>query len=207
MARETARSAAIYLLAIGLLSYYGTEVCPFLDSLRPQQLVTVHAGACLVAFALRTWLLHRARQREAAEATPDTGRPWQYLRIDLECWLLIGSLVTAWDFAVYDFPVGSGLKVVLACLTLGIFTSTSLALDVELELIQALSRAGRALPPKQGRFLSITTRFLLFIGACVVLLAAILLLLIYKDLTYVIGQFRTDTPFQFSWVVKEVLFV
>lgn len=207
MTAEVIRSAITYLVAIGLLSYYGTEVCPFLDSLSATQLVAVHAVACAVAFALRTGLIWHIHQREAGEEAPDTGRPWLYLRTDLGCWVLIGALVTIWDFAIYDFPLGSGLKVVLGCLTLGIFTSTSLALDVEHRLIQCLARDESGTVPRQGRFLSITTRFLVFIGASVVVLAGILLLLMYKDLEYVVRKFETDTPFEFAWVVKEVLFV
>ena len=207
MPAQIARSAVTYLLAIGLLSYYGTEVCPFLDSLSATQLVVVHGVACAVVFALRTWLVWRLHRREEAEAVPDTSRPWQYLCIDLGCWALIGALVTAWDFAAYDFPVGSGLKVVLGCVTLGIFTSASLALDVEQRLIECLAGLGPEATPRQGRFLSITTRFLVFIGASVVVLAGILLLLVYKDLEYVVQQYETDSHFEFAWVVKEVLFV
>jgi len=42
MTTETARNALAYLVAIGLLSYYGTEVCPFLDSLTAGQQLAVH---------------------------------------------------------------------------------------------------------------------------------------------------------------------
>ncbi|MFC1526968.1 adenylate/guanylate cyclase domain-containing protein [Candidatus Latescibacterota bacterium] len=207
MTAELVRSAITYLVAIGLLSYYGAEVCPFLDSLTVAQLVGVHAVACAMAFALRTWLIRRVHRKEAGAAVPDTGRPWQYLRIDLGCWVLIGALVTAWDTVAYSFPVGSGLKVVLGCLTLGIYTSTSLALDVEQRLIQCLAREGSVVAPLQGRFLSITTRFMAFIGVSVVVLAGVLLLLVYKDLDYVVHQYETDTPFEIAWVVREVLFV
>ena len=65
MTAEVIRSAITYLVAIGLLSYYGTEVCPFLDSLSATQLVAVHAVACAVAFALRTGLIWHIHQRDA----------------------------------------------------------------------------------------------------------------------------------------------
>ena len=211
MIRETAKTAGVYLLSIGLLSYYGIEVCPFLESMTAQQLIGVHAVAFLIGFACRMLLVYRLHCQEAApdewEYEIDLERPWKYLQVDLGCWLLIGLLVTAWNSAVYDFPVGSGLKVVLGCLTLGVFTSTCLALDIERELIRCLSAADKPAHFKAGRFLSITTKFLLFIGLCIGVICMILLLLIYKDFQFVIEQLTSDQPFHFSWIVREVLFV
>lgn len=124
----------------------------------------------------------------------DAERPWRYLQVDLACWVLIGLLVTAWDAVVYDLPVGSGLKVVLGCFTLGIFGATSLALDVEREMIDSLARSDHPAPPPGGRFLSITTKFMVFVGLCLGVIC-------------VIQRLSAGEPFEFAWVAREVLFV
>ncbi|MSR84647.1 MAG: adenylate/guanylate cyclase domain-containing protein [Candidatus Latescibacteria bacterium] len=208
LAREALKSSLFYLFCTGLLSVYGTEVCPFIESLAPGQLVSILAVALSLGFALRWWCIGWLRLQEAARPNEvDLGRPWHYLRVDFCTWIAIGILVTAWNTLNYEFPLGSGLKVVLACATLGMFTSASLALDVERDLIRRLSADARMNVLKRGRFLSISTKFLGFIALCVGLIAVVLLLLIYKDFKFVIDRYASGVPFKFIWIVQEVLFV
>lgn len=208
LVREALRSSLFYLLCTGLLSVYGTEVCPFIESLAPGQLVSILAGALFLGFALRWLLIARLRlQEERNPGEVDLGRPWHYLQVDFCTWLAVGLLVTAWNTLNYDFPAGSGLKVVLACATLGMFTSASLALDVEWRLIRCLAAAADMNVVRRGRFLSISTKFLVFIGLCVGLIAGVLLLLIYKDFQFVVDRFSSGEHFEFVWIVQEILFV
>ena len=210
MARETARTAITYLLSIFLLGFYGIEVCPFLESLTVRQLMLILAVAFLIGFAGRTLLIHRLRRQEVStmgEDEVDLDRPWKYLLTDLGTWVCIGLLVTAWNSLAYDFPVPSGLKVVLGCFTLGVFTATCLALEVEHQLIDCVAHASHPVRFKPGRFLSITTKFQAFLGLCIVVICLILLLLVYKDFQFVIQHLSSAEPFQFAWVVREILFV
>jgi adenylate cyclase len=187
---------------------YGTEVCPFIETLAPGQLVSILAVALTLGFALRWWCIARLRLQEAARpGEVDLGRPWRYLQVDLCTWVAIGLLVTLWNTLNYDFPLASGLKVVLACATLGMFTSVSLALDVEWELIRCLSMEEGMAVIRRGRFLSISTKFLGFIALCVGLIAVVLLLLIYKDFQFVVDRYASGTPFKFMWIVQEIIFV
>ena len=48
--------------------------------------------------------------------------------------------------------------------------------------------------------------FMVFVVASLVVISAVVLLLIYKDFTYVISEFTRGKTFKFSWVVREVLF-
>ena len=210
MTRQALNAAALYLLSTGLLMVYGIEVCPFLELLGSRGLATVIGAALLVGFSLRyilVWRLHRGGA--ARPETADVNRPWEILLIDLGIWIAMGLGVTAWNTLYHGFPVPSGLKIVLGCLTLGIFTSTSLALDVERTLILDMSRedgTGRAVAAS-GRFLSITTKFLVFISLCLGVIFGVLLLLIFKDFQFVIEHYTADVPFEFGWIVKEILFV
>jgi adenylate cyclase len=208
LVRELAQSALLYLLSTGLLSVYGIQVCPFLESLSPAHLATILAVALFLGFALRWALIGRLRRQEAAHPeVVDLQRPWRYLVADLCSWVAIGAMLTVWNTLNYHFPAGSGLKVVLACTTLGIFTSTSLALDVERGLIHSFAAGARLQERRQGRFLSISTKFLAFVALCVGLIALVLLLLIYKDFKYVIDNLASGTYFRFSWIAQEVAFV
>ncbi len=208
MGGELLQSAVLYLCCTGLLSVYGIQVCPFLESLSPAHLASILAVALFLGFVLRWALIGRLRRQEASHPElVDLQRPWRYLVADLCSWVAIGAMLTVWNTLNYHFPAESGLKVVLACATLGMFTSTSLALDMERELIHSFAAGARQQERTPGRFLSISTKFLAFVALCVGLIAVVLLLLIYKDFKYVIDNLASGTHFRFSWIAQEVAFV
>ena len=115
-------------------------------------------------------------------------------------------MVGTWNSLFYGFPVESGLKVVLGCITLGIFSSAYLALDAERDLIVSLSTLGNLEELRTHKFFSITTKFMVFVSSSLVVICGVLLW-IYKDFTFVISEFSKGESFEFAWVVREVLFV
>jgi hypothetical protein len=127
--------------------------------------------------------------------------------IELATWIAGGIGITIWNAWVYEFPVESGLKVILGTTTLGIFSATFLALDIERDTIIRLSEAKTPQAVDSSRFLSITTKIMAFVGASILLLATVIVLLIYKDFTFVIESFEHMREFEFVWVVREVIFV
>ena len=116
-------------------------------------------------------------------------------------------MVGTWNSLFYGFPVESGLKVVLGCITLGIFSSAYLALDAERDLIVSLSTLGNLEELRTHKFFSITTKFMVFVSSSLVVICGVVLLWIYKDFTFVISEFSKGESFEFAWVVREVLFV
>ena len=87
------------------------------------------------------------------------------------------------------------------------FSATFLALDIERDTILTLSAMEDPRPVDTSRFLSITTKFMAFVGASIVLLAIVIILLIYKDFTFVIHSFEQMQAFDFMWIVREIVFV
>ncbi|MBT3601822.1 MAG: adenylate/guanylate cyclase domain-containing protein [Candidatus Latescibacteria bacterium] len=201
---STIRTLALYALSIVILTYYGIEVCPFLETLSPYELITVFTVAFAISGTFRMLILSRLQSSNEL----DLQKPWQYLQVDLTMWLLTGILVTGWNAYHYAFPIESGLKVILGCITLGIFSASYLALKVEHELIQSLSDKGNVLTlTDRGKFFSITTKFFIFTILSITVVTTVLLLLIYKDFIYVIDTLSMDKPFEFIWVAREILFV
>ena len=194
------RVVGLYVLSIVLLTYYGVEVCPFLDSLRASEFMGVLAGAFALNWLVRAAVLEWLDRRVAA----DPARPWFYLLADLGSWLFTGLLVTLWNALYYEFPLESGLKVVLGCLTLGIFAASYLALEVEHEIIEGLAGGAAA---DAGPGLSITTKFLAFVTVSLLVVSGVLLLLIYQDFTYAVEALSQGRPFDFYLVAREILFV
>ena len=202
------KSGLYALASIFLLTYYGIEVCPFLEQLTPAELGGALTVALACSFVLKILIFRYLDRKEAAtHREVNTQKPWRYLLIDLSAWALAGLLVTIWNTLRYDFPVPSGLKVVLGTITLGIFSATAFALDEERDLIVKIAETENLEGVRTGRFLSVSTKFLVFISTSLVVITGIILLLIYKDFDYVIHALSHDAPFQFSWIVKEILFV
>lgn len=198
------RVLAHYALSIVILTYYGIEVCPYIETLSLRELLLIMSAAFAIAGSCRAIILRHWK----LAGHGGLQKPGHYLVLDLGIWLLAGILVTAWNTYHYDFPLESGLKIVLGCLTLGIFSASYLALRIENELIRAMSEKDRfEFPLEQKQFFSITTRFLIFAVLSVTVVTGVLLLLIYKDFTYVIETLSNNQPFKFIWVVREILFV
>jgi adenylate cyclase len=197
------KNIGLYLVAVCLMTYYGIEVCPFLDQIDVYELIVEMSvglgGVQLIKLAVC--------RRMAPISDIDLDRPWRFLNIELATWVVGGLAVAAWNATIYEFPVESGLKVILGTATLGIFSATFLALDIERDTILRLSEMPEAREVDASRFLSITTKFMVFVGASIVLLAIVIVLLIYKDFTFVIESYEQMRDFKFAWVVREVIFV
>lgn len=196
------KNIALYLASVCLLTYYGIEVCPFLDQIDVYELI-VEMSVGLGLLQTVKWVVCSRLPVDPA----DLGRPWRFLKIELATWAVGGIAVASWNAYVYAFPLESGLKVILGTTTLGIFSATFLALDIERDTILSLSAAAEPRSIDTGRFLSITTKFLFFVVSSIVVLAIVIVLLIYKDFTFVIESYEQMREFEFAWVVKEVAFV
>jgi hypothetical protein len=202
------KAALFYLIAVAVLTVYGVEVCPFLDQQSPLQVAKVLIIGFAVSGVARLFIFKKLRQQpQESTNVVDSQRPATFLVVDLSLWVLAAAIVGTWNSLFYGFPVESGLKVVLGCITIGIFSSAYLALDAERDLIVSLSTLGNIEELRTHRFFSITTKFMVFVSSSLVVICGVVLLLIYKDFTFVISEFTKGESFEFAWVVREVLFV
>lgn len=126
--------------------------------------------------AALTWV----RTRSGGELSP-----WRLLMLDFSAWVFTGGVATAWNALRYRFPVESGLKIVVGCLTLGILVSTYLALEAEERLIIKNQERTAEREEDQAGYMSLSTKFLIFIGAALALFSVVMLLLVFKDIDYV----------------------
>ena len=71
---------AFYLLSAAILTYYGIEVCPFLEQLDAVELGGVLVAAFFVSGTLRGFVFRYLEKREAGSERPvDFQKPWRYL--------------------------------------------------------------------------------------------------------------------------------
>lgn len=170
-----------YLIGTILLSIYGGQVCPFLETLDVSTVFLMLLLVFLIGFLLRT-LIFEWLGWNGPSSRPEL---WRLLAAELGVWLFTGTAATVWNSFWFYFPLESGLKLLTGSLAIGLLVSTLLTLQAEHGFIDR-AKAGlveTALEP--SKFVSISTQFLIFIASSMVLFSAVVLLLVYKDFEYV----------------------
>jgi len=208
MPRENFKSIVSFLIATIIITIYGGQVCPFIEQLTLIQLSVILVCAFTVGFFLRKvifkYCFKRLKIASAVEIYPSL---WHYLLVDIAVWIVTGFSVAIWNMVAYQFPLLSGLKIVFACATIGFFSATYFALTYERIAITALSELPGSIEYTPKKFFSISKKFLIFLGISYLVIAAIILLLILKDLSYISDNIHLSPPIVFRSVAIEVLFV
>ena len=172
------RPVTHYLAALILMGIYGVQVCPFIDTLTPLQLAT--PLLIIVGFQLLLRTQIAPSLITAAEYKLRVKRSFQ---VELGLFVLSGLLLTAYNSILYDFPIESGLKMVLGFTTLGFFAATDLALQQERRLAIMLQEKGITLTPDSNYF-PLVGKFTLFSAVSTLFMIGIFFLLINKDLDW-----------------------
>lgn len=173
------RAIVHYLVALGLLTLYGGQVCPFIEELTFLRWSAILSMAFVPIVLLRFFALPRLVA--AAPLHDQPGR--QFL---LEFWLLVisGVFIALHNNMVLDFPhLESGLKVVVGFVVFGYFIGLDLALERERRTGEEIIR--RKLPPPETvRYASLTRKFTLFALSTLALVGIVLILIVVKDLLW-----------------------
>jgi len=186
-------TATSYLLATAVLSIYGAEVCPFLDELGIPAIAAIFLGTFAVTLTLRVPMY----RGEPATAS-------QTLARELVLWTCAALLLTGFDALVLDFPVASGLKVMVGTLTFALPAAAHQALLVERDFIEEVRASGERRTPPPGRTLSLSTRFFAFVATSQVLLASVLGLIIIRDFQHVVAQLAIGAPADLDLIAVEI---
>ncbi len=172
------RPVAHYLTTLLLIGVYGVQVCPFIDSLTPLQLATP-----LVIIVGLQFLFRALTAPGLISATAYKNQVKRTFQVELGLFILSGLLLTASNSIFYDFPIASGLKMILGFTTLGFFAATDLALHHERKLARLLQDKGITLTPDSSYF-PLVGKFALFSACSTLFMIGIFFLLINKDLDW-----------------------
>lgn len=196
------RPALHYLVTLILIGIYGVQVCPFIDDLTPVQLALPLLIIVSFQFLLRHIVIDRLVN--GASYKLQVTRSFQ---AEWGLFLFSGILLTAVNSLHYDFPVESGLKMILGFATLGFFVSTDLALVHERRLALLMENRQIAFTPDE-RYFPLVGKFALFAVLSSLFLIGTFFLLINKDLEWLsrVGQTMPVSEAQRS-VLGEFVFV
>lgn len=200
---RTIRTGLHYLAAVVLLTFYGGQVCPLIDTLSPARwggLVAVVFGLMILA---RAWLLPRYVKR-----VPLYDQPGRQFRFDLGLFALSGLALAAYNTLRLDFHLlESGPKVVLGFLVFGFFSGLDLALERERANGRRIIRENIA-TPDAARYTSLTRKFSAFSLATLFLAGTVLILAVVKDVYWLTDvNFAVDGARAQLLIVAEIGFI
>ncbi|MEM7707680.1 MAG: adenylate/guanylate cyclase domain-containing protein [Pseudomonadota bacterium] len=169
---------AYYLLAIITLSFYGTRVCPFVESLNPLVVLATFGVAFASVLALKLLLEEKLMR-------PDDpfGRSVLQFLIDLALFTVAGIAIALYNHFWFGFPLESGFKVLIGCFAFGIFAG----------LDNGLRRERRTPPPPasagvEQRIFPITRRLVVIFFGIAIFTGLVTALVLIKDIDFIIDN-------------------
>lgn len=180
MPKHQYRAVIHYLIIMVVMPLYGIQVCPFVENQDPLEVIASINGLLLLAFFLREPL--RKQFIETRELSQQS-----LLVFTVELATIVGAAVILmlYNMMVNDFPLSSGLKLLVGFSTIGFFVSTDLALKHERQVAARVENEKLSLQ-LTGRHFPVTTKLAWFTGGIVVLVIVNLLLLVIKDLDWLV---------------------
>ena len=121
--KPKALSLSYYVISTVILGVYGTKVCPYIDSLDNSLVFSLFGIAFSVAAVIKILL-----ESLLVDSAPPMRQPLYQFQFDFVLFIVVGIVITAFNFIFLQFPLGSGVKVIMGCLTLGAFASLDNAL-------------------------------------------------------------------------------
>jgi len=196
------RAIGHYLSSLVILALYGVQVCPFLESLTPVQLVTPLA----VALGLQ-WLVRRPARHRLVENAPYEMRVRRSFQVDLGLYVTAGLAVAVFNTLAFGFPPGSGLKVLIGFVGLGFFIALDLSLELERDLAGHFQQTGRNLQ-LTGDYFPVSRKLGLFASVLAILVSVVFFLVVNKDLQWLLDVSQT-VPLRDAQqsILKEFVFV
>jgi len=178
---NTNRRTGHYVFNYLLLYVYGGQVCPFLESLTVLQLALPILVILLIQyFVLMFWL-------EPMVLTKPYQLQSRYIfQTELGVFVLGGITVTIFNTLYFGFPLGSGVKLLLAMALMGFFVAVDISLNREWHLSKLFESKGININPDDHYF-SQPKKLALFTSICAVFLVGVIFLVINKDLDWLIS--------------------
>jgi len=169
-----------YLGMMILIPVYGIQVCPFLDGINPLEVFATIDGLLLLAYFSRAPLL-----AHIVETKPLAEQVRRVFFLELGILIVTGLILSCYNFIVHDFPLVSGLKVMVGLMALGLFASTDAALLRERFIAKKVERDGDAFTITID-FYPLSSKLAVYAGVYVLLIIGIFSLLVIKDLDWLV---------------------
>ena len=152
--------------------FYGTQVCPFIDSLRLGEVAASFGVAMFLAFVMRNYYV--------AGWAEDRNYIRRLVRLDFTVLICAAIAIGAYNMLVHQFPIGSGLKILFGISGLGLFIVIDTAISEATRIMKLRDSRGESID-SDSPFIPLVGRFVGMVTTGIVAMAGIMVLLIFKD--------------------------
>lgn len=158
-----------------ILSFYGTMVCPFLDSLTFFDLILEFSLVTSSLFFIKINFENRFLLKDLKRL------PLNQILMDLSFYITGAIILMMYNSYHYEFPLGSGLKILLGQLTLGLFAGLDNASFRERSLYLM---SQNIINVDTNKIFPISKKFSYLVILTFVFASIIIFMAIHKDLDY-----------------------
>jgi len=173
-----------------------------------ESLPSVELGAVIfVAFAV-VLVLRRPLEKRWVVPAREVSQANRQFQLEIFLTAMAGMLATGYNSFVHDFPIGSGVSLVMGCVVMGFFIGLDMALARERNIISSSLEMEIALPPPT-RLYSMTRRFSMVAVATAIFVAVVIVLVISRDIVWLstIGEDSAGLAQAQMSVSSEIAFI
>lgn len=194
------RILAHYFSAFVLLTIYGGQVCPFVDSLPFAKWLISTA----VVFSISV-IIHLFLDRDISQGEDISNKDIRTFKITMAIFIANGIILGSFNGITYDFPIQSALKLKIGWIMVGYFTALDLSLKRRRDVFNYLQTSGLSINIKSS-YASLTKKFAMFSTISIVLILSVSLLVIIKDLDWLMNSEISRREAAIS-ILKEFIFI
>lgn len=196
---QNSRSYGHYLLAIASLSFYGGQVCPYVEALG------LLDNALLIALLFGSMALARpVLYKKIVTACQPQGRMAAVIKLDIGLYFTAALILSAYFLSNYEVPLSTVIKLVFGFGFLGGFAALDAALmeerrSVGLSIDSPSSASDHTIP--LARSINLFT-LVVCLG-----LVTVMLLLVFKDMEWLLSESRELDDMQAAALIGFEFFV
>lgn len=191
-----------YLFSLAIMVIYGGQVCPFIDSL-----TILHWSKILIVFFSIIFLIRTILIRQIVLKRAITNQPRAQFILELMVFILAGIGIAVYNHFWLAFPpLASGAKVLVGMLTMGFFLSIDMAMERERIVLGMAQKEGDRFDLLR-KFYPLTKKIAWVAILVLVFIAAVILLVIGKDIYWITGVDSQNILFAQQRVSMEIAFV
>lgn len=196
------RSIWHYTVSALIIWVYGGQVCPLVDSLSLTDWLVELVLIFVLFFGLRMIVMPLAIRRAAYQR-----KVVRQFNMELSLFTAMGVCIALVNSGLYDFPyIESGLKIVFGTFALGFFMALDMALERERIISKELSQSRRDMMIGDTYF-PMTKKFAILASMTAVMVSVVLILVIFKDLSWLVQNTEADIHTAKAAVFKEIVFI
>ncbi|PLX68755.1 MAG: hypothetical protein C0603_06285 [Denitrovibrio sp.] len=194
-----ARLVFHYIAAFFVLTLYGGQVCPYVESL-----TLIQWGSTTLVLFIATFSINYAVYKKLCGAT-DTPSSDIVFKTTFTLFMLSGFAVGIYNAIVHGFPLASGFKLIVGWFLIGFFMSLDITLYNRQKIIKYMATTGKNVE-LTASYISLTKKYLVFSIFTSLAVLGVIFLVIIKDLDWIFSSNPNAMSATLS-ILKEFAFI